>query len=79
MQTARVVECDDVVVQYPNGVRALDHISLAIEKKDLVGLIGPNGAGKTTLLSVILGLIKPNSGVVKLFGEPISNKNLRRV
>ena len=44
-----------------------------------MGLIGPNGAGKTTLLSVILGLIKPDSGVVKLFGEPISNKNLRRV
>ncbi len=79
MQTASIVECDDVVVQYPNGVRALDHISLAIDRKDLVGLIGPNGAGKTSLLSVILGLIRPDSGVVRLFGEPISNKNLRRV
>jgi zinc transport system ATP-binding protein len=79
MQTARIVECDDVVVQYPNGVRALDHISLTIDRKDLVGLIGPNGAGKTSLLNVILGLIKPDSGAVRLFGEPVSNNNLRRV
>lgn len=74
-----IAELSDVTVQYPNGVRALDHINLTIDEKDLVGLIGPNGAGKSTLLGVILGLIRPTSGLVKLFDEPISSSNLRRV
>lgn len=74
-----IAELSDIVVEYPNGVRALDSISLTIWEKDLIGLIGPNGAGKSTLLSVILGLTRPTSGTVKLFGEPISSKNLRRV
>lgn len=79
MPHASVVELDDVGVQYPNGVHALEHISLEIRHDDLAGLIGPNGAGKTTLISVILGLLKPTSGVAKLFGEPISAESLRRV
>lgn len=79
MPHANVVELDDVGVQYANGVHALEHISLEIRHDDLAGLIGPNGAGKTTLISVILGLLKPTSGVAKLFGEPISTESLRRV
>lgn len=74
-----IVELSDLVVQYSNGVRALDHVTLTIEEKDLVGLIGPNGAGKSTLLNVILGLTKPTSGTVKLFGEPIASASLRKV
>jgi len=74
-----VVELSDIVVQYPNGVVALDHISLNFYEGDLVRLIGPNGAGKSTLLSIILGLTRPTSGGAKLFGEPISSANLRRV
>src|SRR6266571_6115141 len=74
-----VVELKDVVVEYPNGVRALDKISLDIFDGDLVGLIGPNGAGKSTLLNVILGLILPASGSAKLFGEAISSKNLKHI
>jgi zinc transport system ATP-binding protein len=57
----------------------LDRITLTIYEKDLIGLIGPNGAGKSTLLSVILGLTKPTSGTVALFGSPISSGNLRKV
>ena len=79
MPDANIIELDDVGVQYPNGVQALNHITLEIFKNDLMGLIGPNGAGKSTLISVILGLIKPSSGIIKLFGEPVSLKNLRRV
>ncbi len=74
-----VVELQNVSVQYPSGVTALEGITLEVFEKDLIGLIGPNGSGKSTLLKVILGLIKPNVGTVKLFGEPISEKNLRKV
>jgi zinc transport system ATP-binding protein len=79
MSDASVIELDDVEVRYPNGIQALDHVSLEVFKNDLVGLIGPNGAGKSTLIGVILGFIKPTSGVANLFGESISPKNLRRV
>ncbi len=79
MSAAKVIQLEDLGVQYPNGVQAISHISLDIAKNDFAGLIGPNGAGKSTLIGVILGLIKPTSGVAKLFGEPVSTKNLRRV
>src|SRR5690606_6284169 len=47
---------------------ALDDVSLTVHPGELVGLLGPNGAGKTTLLSLVTGLRKPDSGVVRLFG-----------
>ena len=74
-----IVELNDVGVKYRGDVEALRHITLKIGKGDFVGLIGPNGAGKSTLLSVILGIIKPTTGHVRLFGEPISSKNLRKI
>jgi zinc transport system ATP-binding protein len=74
-----VVELVDVGVDYHQEVHALEHITLNIQKGDFVGLIGPNGAGKSTLISIILGLTKPTTGTVKLFGEPVSSKNLKRV
>jgi zinc transport system ATP-binding protein len=77
--TTTTVELSDIAVQYPNGVIALDKINLEIFDRDLIGLVGPNGAGKSTLLSVILGLVKPTRGTVKLFGDPVSPQNLRRV
>ncbi|GIG21957.1 ABC transporter ATP-binding protein [Cellulomonas chitinilytica] len=49
-------------------VVALDDVSLSVEEGELVGLLGPNGAGKTTLLSLVSGLRRPDSGVVRLFG-----------
>ena len=73
---AKFVEVD---VVYPGGVHALEHVTLDIHEGDFMGLIGPNGAGKSTLLMILLGLIKPTSGSVTLFGEPVSSKNLRRV
>jgi zinc transport system ATP-binding protein len=74
-----IVELCDLSVKYSNGVLALDRITLDVNDRDLIGLIGPNGAGKSTLLSVILGLIKPTSGSVKLFGNRVLTKNLKYV
>lgn len=50
----------------------LEDINLVVEERDFIGLIGPNGGGKTTLLKVLLGLISPNSGEVKIMGCPVS-------
>lgn len=48
-------------------VDALKHINLTIDKGETIGLIGLNGAGKSTLLKLILGILTPNDGSVKLF------------
>jgi manganese/zinc/iron transport system ATP- binding protein len=63
------VEVRDLRAGY-NGHVALDGVTFSVELGCLAGLVGPNGSGKSTLLRVILGLHKPWSGEVRLFGEP---------
>lgn len=79
MLEAKIVELQNVSVKYSNGVVALEGINVDVNQNDLIALIGPNGAGKSTLLKVILGLIKPTSGTVKLFGCQDLGKNLKHV
>lgn len=74
-----IIELHDISVRFANGVLALDDINIDVNEKDIIALIGPNGAGKTTLLRIILGLIKPTSGSVKLFGTQELTKNLKYV
>jgi zinc transport system ATP-binding protein len=50
----------------------LEDIELEIRRGDYLGIIGPNGSGKTTLLKLMLGLLRPTAGEVRLFGEPAS-------
>src|SRR5947208_11531127 len=48
---------------------AVDHVDLTVEAGDVFGYLGPNGAGKTTSLRMMLGLIRPTGGSVRLFGR----------
>lgn len=68
---AYAVEVDDVSVNYGN-VEALKNINLKVAEGAFLGIIGPNGGGKTTLLKVILGLIEPEKGKVKVMGRPLN-------
>ncbi|MEJ2069225.1 MAG: ABC transporter ATP-binding protein [Syntrophobacterales bacterium] len=62
------IEIRDLWVTY-NHLPVLEDITLDIEEHTCVGILGPNGAGKSTLLKVILGLIEPTRGEVRVFGE----------
>jgi zinc transport system ATP-binding protein len=74
-----VVELEKASVSYSNGFQALVEVTLQVHEGDFLGLVGPNGSGKTTMISMILGLVKPTTGSVKLFGEPLNRRSLRRV
>ena len=54
-----------------DDTRAVDGVDLAVEEGDIVGLLGPNGAGKTTTIMMLLGLIEPDAGMVRLLGRRI--------
>ncbi|HBL48101.1 ABC transporter ATP-binding protein [Gimesia sp.] len=54
-------------------VRALNSLSLEVKKGEIFGLLGPNGSGKTTTLKLLLGLLFPSEGDIKVLGQPASN------
>jgi len=56
------------------GLRAVDALSMSIEKGGLVGLIGPNGAGKTTVFNMLTGVYRPTDGGIRLDGENLVGK-----
>ena len=77
--TNTIIQLDDVSFSYEQSL-ALDHISLQVREGEFWALIGPNGSGKSTLLNIILGLLTPTSGSVKLFGtEMASFKQRERI
>lgn len=65
------IEVKDINYHY-NEHPVLEHISFSVHVGDYMGIIGPNGGGKTTLLKIILGLLVPKGGEVKIFGQDIA-------
>ncbi|MGH9468719.1 MAG: ATP-binding cassette domain-containing protein, partial [Terriglobia bacterium] len=57
-----------------NSVVAVDRLNLRIHQGSLFGLLGPNGAGKTTTLRMILHMLVPDEGSLRIFGEPLSDR-----
>ena len=76
------IEFKDVSKIYTMGqtqIRALDHISFAVEKGELCVIVGPSGAGKTTLLNILGGMDTASEGTVLLDGRDISRLNNRQL
>ena len=76
------IEFRDVSKIYTMGqtqIRALDHISFAVEKGELCVIVGPSGAGKTTLLNILGGMDTASEGTVLLDGRDISRLNSRQL
>ncbi len=78
---AAILEVRDLTKTY-GDFKAVDHVSFTVERGDVYGFLGENGAGKSTTLRMILGLIRPTSGTVRIGGEdavPGSRAALRRI
>jgi putative ABC transport system ATP-binding protein len=71
-----VLELEHVSKSFPRGqselVRALDNVSLKVQRADFITIVGSNGAGKSTLLNVIAGVLRPDRGRVRLGGNDIT-------
>lgn len=67
-EPAAVIRAEELVKTF-GPVRALDRLSLNIAEGEVHGYLGPNGAGKSVTMRVLLGLLRPDSGTVRLFGK----------
>ncbi|MDY0405203.1 metal ABC transporter ATP-binding protein [Virgibacillus sp. 179-BFC.A HS] len=78
MQKTPVISLKNVNYAYEEKT-VLENINFELQEGSFMGLLGPNGGGKTTLIKLVLGLLKPTSGTVELYGKPASrfkNKHL---
>lgn len=66
--TECVLEVNDLRKSYKT-VTAVDGVSFCVGEGEIVGLLGPNGAGKTTTIDMILGIVEPSGGVIRVFGK----------
>lgn len=69
MRKNNIIELHNIFVGYKDLI-VLEDISINIPRGSFLAVVGPNGGGKTTLIKTILGLIKPGSGTVNVFGKP---------
>ena len=71
--TASILEIEDISKSFKKR-RVVDHVSFTVESGQIVGLLGPNGAGKTTSFYMVVGLVKPDTGDIKVNGQSIGRK-----
>lgn len=76
--TAAVIELHGVWKRF-GEVTAVAGLSLSVPEGATYGLLGPNGAGKTTAIRMLLRIMEPDSGEIRLFGNPVSQSTLDRV
>ena len=68
-----VLKTNKLVKEY-SGRRAVNNLSMTLNRGEIYGFIGQNGAGKTTLLRLVTALIQPTSGSIELFGSSEKNE-----
>jgi len=64
-----VVELEHVNIQFGNRI-IMNDVNMTVNEGEFIAILGPNGAGKSTLLKLLLGLIKPSEGIVRVLGRP---------
>ena len=66
-----LINLEGISFKYPGGRQILDQLDFQLHQGNRIGLIAPNGSGKSTLLHIIMGLLKPLSGRMEIFGRPV--------
>lgn len=69
-----MMETVDLVKSY-KGRTVVDAVNIRVKKGEIYGFVGPNGAGKSTVMKMLLGLTRPDSGEIRIFGEKLGEKN----
>ena len=79
---APIINLEGISFAYPSGLPVLKDLDFKFFSGDRIGLIAPNGSGKTTLFHIIMGLLKPISGQMEIFDQPVKEEkdflNVRR-
>jgi ABC-2 type transport system ATP-binding protein len=73
-----MIEVENLVKHYAN-VKAVDGVSFTVGRGEIFGLLGPNGAGKTTTIRMMMDILKPDSGTIRLMGQPVSEASKARI
>ena len=69
----KIIEIKDLTKKFKD-VKAVDELSLNVNKGDIFGFLGPNGAGKSTTIRMLLTLIRPNTGTIRLFNKSLNEE-----
>jgi ABC-2 type transport system ATP-binding protein len=73
-----MIQVENLVKHYAH-VKAVDGVSFSVAQGEIFGLLGPNGAGKTTTIRTLMDIIKPDSGSIKLMGQPVTEASKARI
>jgi cobalt/nickel transport system ATP-binding protein len=69
-----IIQLKDVCFSYPNGRLVMEDLQFRISDGERLGLIGHNGSGKTSFLHLIMGLVRPTSGTIEIFGREMKEE-----
>jgi len=69
-----IIQLEKVCFAYQGRDNVIDELDLTFHQGDRLGIISPNGSGKTTLFHIIMGLLKPHSGKIEIFGRPVQKE-----
>ncbi|WP_368294206.1 ABC transporter ATP-binding protein [Dehalobacter sp. TBBPA1] len=75
----KLMEVKDLAFTYKGGFKGCENMNLDINCGDFIGVIGLNGSGKTTLLKLMEGLLIPDTGAIRIFGKPLTKRNLATI
>ncbi len=73
-----MIDIENLVKHYAK-VKAVDGVSFSVSQGEIFGLLGPNGAGKTTIIRTMMDIIKPDSGTIKVMGQPVTEASKSRI
>ena len=75
MTSEKIIEVKDLSKQFKE-LKAVDNLNLNVYRGDVFGFLGPNGAGKSTTIRMLLSLIRPNQGTIKIFGKSLTEHRI---